>query len=157
MAVDKEGSVYVTGETVSIDFPVKGTNLTPYQGAVNYGFIAKFAPNGGSIIYSTIVGGGANMAPSKIAIDDEGNAAERGFIVNLYATGKGVTDPIGAGGQILTNVRARPRPAVKVNIGGQDATVEYAGSAPGLVAGVLQINVSVCNATSPAGVTLSVK
>ncbi len=79
MAVDKEGAVYVAGETVSIDFPVKGTNLTPYQGAVNYGFIAKFAPNGGSLVYSTIIGGGSNTTPSKIAIDDEGNAYVTGI------------------------------------------------------------------------------
>ncbi len=79
MAVDKDGAVYVTGETVSIDFPVKGTNLTPYQGAVNYGFIAKFAPNGGSLIYSTIIGGASNTTPTKIAVDDEGNAYVTGI------------------------------------------------------------------------------
>lgn len=79
MAVDKEGAVYVTGETVSIDFPTKGTNLTPYQGAVNYGFIAKFAPNGGSLVYSTIIGGGSNTTPTKIAVDDEGNAYVTGI------------------------------------------------------------------------------
>jgi len=106
------------------------------------------------------------------SVNTAANAAERGSIVILYATGEGATDPISADGQIVSSVLARPRQAVKVMIGGQDAIVDYAGSAPGLVAGVFQINVrvpanaasgnlpvmvTVGNVTSPAGVTLSVK
>jgi uncharacterized protein (TIGR03437 family) len=79
VAVDKEGAVYVTGQTVSLDFPVKGTNLTNYQGAVSYGFISKFAPNGGSLVYSTIIGGNSNTTPSAITVDEDGNAYVTGI------------------------------------------------------------------------------
>jgi uncharacterized protein (TIGR03437 family) len=69
-------------------------------------------------------------------------------------------------------VLARPRLAVSVTIGGQPAIVDYAGAAPGLVAGVFQLNVriptsvaagnlpvvvTVGNIASPAGVTVSVR
>jgi hypothetical protein len=74
IAADKEGAVYVTGQTVSMDFPLKGTNLTPYQGAVSYGYVAKFKPGGNELVYSTIIGGSSNTTPTAIAIDDEGNA-----------------------------------------------------------------------------------
>ena len=62
---------------------------------------------------------------------------------------------------------------VAVRIGGIDAQLQYAGAAPALIMGVLQINAvvpggvtpggsvpiqfSIGNATSPAGVTLAVR
>jgi uncharacterized protein (TIGR03437 family) len=79
VATDREGAVYVTGQTVSIDFPTKGTNLTPYQGALNYGFIAKFKPGGEELVYSTIIGGSSNTTPFAIAVDDDGNAYVTGM------------------------------------------------------------------------------
>jgi uncharacterized protein (TIGR03437 family) len=74
MAVDSEGAVYVTGQTVSLDFPTKGVNHTPFQGAVSYGFISKFKPGGEDLVYSTIIGGSSNTTPYAITVDDEGNA-----------------------------------------------------------------------------------
>jgi uncharacterized protein (TIGR03437 family) len=69
------------------------------------------------------------------------NAAPRGTAVIIYATGGGLTTPTSVTGAVapqtpllLTNA------PVTVTIGGIAATVSYAGSAPGLVEGVLQIN-----------------
>jgi uncharacterized protein (TIGR03437 family) len=105
-------------------------------------------------------------------VNGPANPAERGSTVILYATGEGLTDPAGADGQVVSNVLARPQQAVKVTIGGVEAIVDYAGSAPGSVAGVFQINaripmnigagnqsvqVSVGGIGSPSGVTVSVK
>jgi uncharacterized protein (TIGR03437 family) len=75
LAIDAAGSVYVTGRTTSADFPTKN----PYQGASNKGsnssvFVAKFSPDGSSLVYSTILSGiGVDYADA-IAVDSSGNA-----------------------------------------------------------------------------------
>jgi len=79
----------------------------------------------------------------------------RGSIVMLYATGEGQTDPAGVDGRITGTILARPLLTVSVSIGGVAAEVTYAGGAPGLVAGVLQVNARV-PASSPAGPTVPV-
>jgi uncharacterized protein (TIGR03437 family) len=71
------------------------------------------------------------------------NPAERGSIVVLYGTGEGQTEPAGQDGSIAGEVPPRPRGPVAVRIGGREADVIYAGGAPGLVAGVIQVNARV--------------
>ncbi|MFN9896242.1 MAG: SBBP repeat-containing protein [Acidobacteriota bacterium] len=71
------------------------------------------------------------------------NPAAPGSIVILYGTGEGVTDPAGQDGQLALSGYPKPRQPVTVRIGGKEAEVLYAGAAPGLVAGVFQINVKV--------------
>ena len=72
------------------------------------------------------------------------NPASGGAAVVLYATGMGVLSPAASDGMIVVST---PLPApvlpVRVTIGGRSAQVLYAGSAPGLVAGAIQINVAV--------------
>jgi len=77
-------------------------------------------------------------------------ASVGGWII-LYATGFGQTSPPGQDGSI-TDANSLPQPVLPVTaqIGGQSAPVLYAGGAPGIVAGVLQINVSI-PAGAPAG------
>jgi uncharacterized protein (TIGR03437 family) len=106
------------------------------------------------------------------SINSSRNPAGRGSIVILYATGEGQTDPAGVDGQLATAGLPQPRLPVSVTIGGIAAEVLYAGAAPGFVAGSMQINaripanaptgasvsvqISIGNAASLAGVTLSV-
>jgi uncharacterized protein (TIGR03437 family) len=83
-------------------------------------------------------------------INPDGNASNfddittAGSIVTFYATGVGQTMPASVDGSI-TNGPVFPTPALPVTvlIGGQSAKVLYAGAAPGLVAGMLQVNVQV--------------
>ena len=58
----------------------------------------------------------------------------------LYATGAGQMLPASGDGAITGATLGRPVAAVAVNVDGQDAAILYAGAAPGLVAGVLQVN-----------------
>ena len=90
----------------------------------------------------------------------------------LFATGAGQTDPPGVDGQI-TGSTQRPLLPVSVRIGGMQARVSYAGAAPGMVAGTLQVNcmvpmespvgyaipivLSVGKTSSQAGVTLAIQ
>ena len=56
IAVDKQGYVYITGETVARDFP----SVNPAQkrhGGGGDAFIAKLTPDGQKLVYSTVLGG----------------------------------------------------------------------------------------------------
>jgi len=101
------------------------------------------------------------------------NAAARGTIVQIFATGEGATKPAGVDGQLAVVPLPAPTQTVTVKIGNIDAPVVYSGAAPGLVAGVIQINarvpataplgaavpvvVRVGTTDSPAGITIAVK
>ena len=98
--------------------------------------------------------------------------AKKGAIVILFATGEGQTTPDGVDGQIAASILPKPQLPVTVLIGGKTAEVLYAGAAPGLVAGVMQVNVrvppnvdsgenavvlNVGTTSSPQGVTIAVQ
>jgi len=75
------------------------------------------------------------------ALNSESNPAPKGSVVVLYATGAGQTDPPGVSGSIAAEPWQKPRLSVSVTIGGLPAEILYAGAAPGLLAGLLQLNV----------------
>jgi uncharacterized protein (TIGR03437 family) len=94
-------------------------------------------------------GQGAILNNADLSKNSASNPAARGSVVVLFATGTGVLKPTIADGVLVPS--ANPpliSLPVTVTIGGQSATVMYQGAAPGLVAGMSQINVQV-----PAGVT----
>jgi uncharacterized protein (TIGR03437 family) len=95
---------------------------------------------------------GSGKGPGAILNQDStlnsaSNPAAKGSIVVLFATGAGQTSPPGVDGLIASSVYPKSLVPVSVSIGGQAAQVEYAGAAPTLVAGVLQVNAHI-----PAGV-----
>jgi len=69
-----------------------------------------------------------------------------GSTIVIYATGEGLLTPSGVDGKPATAPVPRPVLPVTVFIGGVSATIAYAGSAPGEVEGLMQIN-----AVIPAG------
>ena len=71
------------------------------------------------------------------------NAIRRGSILTLFATGEGQTNPAGVDGKPTAVPLPTPLAFVSATIGGADAPVEYVGGAPGLTAGLLQINLRV--------------
>lgn len=77
------------------------------------------------------------------------NAAEVGSVVVLYGTGEGAVDPVVVDGAINASSLPKPREPITVRIGGKDAEVLYGGAAPGLVAGVFQINVRIPEGVEP--------
>ncbi len=83
-------------------------------------------------------------------INSESNPAAAGSIVFVYATGEGQTTPGGVDGKPADSPAPTPTgQPVTATVGGASAQVLYAGGVPGLVAGLLQVNVQL-----PAGVTL---
>ena len=85
----------------------------------------------------------------KNTVNTINNPARRGEFIAIYATGEGNVRPSGADGRVVTGtVDNLPRPTapVSVRINGVQVPQEniaYAGSAPGLVAGALQMNVKI--------------
>ncbi len=77
------------------------------------------------------------------SVNSTADPALPGTIISIYATGEGETDPPGVDGAIVDGIYPSPRLPVAVRIGGKNAEVLYAGSAPTAVAGVLQVNARV--------------
>ena len=67
------------------------------------------------------------------------NPADRGSIVTLFGSGAGLLIPAAADGSVTAQLGRTALP-VSVLIDGQDADITYAGPAPGLVSGALQVN-----------------
>lgn len=78
VAVDNSGNVYVTGVTGSNDFPVDGTLFGSNAGDTDV-FVTKFSASGGTLIYSTYLGGGNTDGGEGIAVDSSGNVYITGF------------------------------------------------------------------------------
>lgn len=82
-----------------------------------------------------------------------GNPAPVGSVVSLYATGAGNMTPAEADGAVIGGPLL-PVPAlpVSVTMGTRSLAILYAGAAPGLVAGALQVNVAIPTDLVPAPV-----
>jgi uncharacterized protein (TIGR03437 family) len=83
------------------------------------------------------------------SVNGASSPAARGSVIQIYATGEGQTSPPGVTGSLNGTDPKTPVGEVKVTIGGQDAVVRYAGSAPNSVSGLLQVNVVVPQTVTP--------
>ncbi len=119
IAVDGAGCVYIAGITDSTNFPTTTNAFQPLYGgltnpavAVNNTFVAKFAPSGTNLIYSTLLGGTNDDQAFGIAVDAAGNAYVTGAatspdfpntVTNLAILGKSLTNNSTYGYAVTTN------------------------------------------------------
>ncbi len=68
IAIDRQGEIYVTGDTQSTDFPTVRA-LQPVSGGGLDGFVVKFGLSGSSVIWSSYLGGTADEHAAAIAVD----------------------------------------------------------------------------------------
>jgi hypothetical protein len=97
IAVDSSGNAYVTGETLSTNFPTKN----PLQASLSGGsdaFITKLSPNGQSLVYSTYLGGSGREFGFGIAVDASGNAYVTGQTTSTDFPTKKPFQPSSGGG-----------------------------------------------------------
>lgn len=77
------------------------------------------------------------------SLNSRSQPAAKGSAIVLFVTGEGQTTPEGVDGKLAMSVFPKPVLPVTVTIGGRQAQVDYYGTAPTLVAGVMQVNATV--------------
>jgi uncharacterized protein (TIGR03437 family) len=159
----------VAGTTAQIQVFYEGQSTASTTVPVQAVSPAVFSSNG--------TGGGQGAILNQDgSVNSPSNPAARGSVVSLFTTGAGLTMPTSVDGLVTAPNASQTYPApvlpVSVSIDGQPAQIVYAGAAPGLIAGVMQINVvvpadagqatydqvvvTVGNSTSPTAVTMTV-
>lgn len=108
IAVDANGSAYVTGSTQG-GFPiVNGLQPTPGNNATgppmqpdprtgNSAFVTKINPEGSALVYSTYLGGSTNTVGRGIAVDAIGNAIVAGYAGSGFPTFSALQPTFGGG------------------------------------------------------------
>jgi hypothetical protein len=82
IAVDAAGNAYVTGYTLSTNFPTTiGAFQTNLEGGAD-AFVTKVAATGASLVYSTFLGGSGSDQANGIAVDAAGNAYVTGYTLS---------------------------------------------------------------------------
>jgi hypothetical protein len=82
IAVDSDGNAYVTGGTLSRDFPTTAGAFQPQNRGVENAFITKLSATG-SLVYSSYLGGTRVDGGTGIAVDTTGNAYLAGYTSSL--------------------------------------------------------------------------
>ena len=78
--------------------------------------------------------------PNIVTGNSASNPAAKGSGISIFATGSGLWNRTVQDGSILLDTMTRPTAPVSLTIGGQPARILYAGAAPYLISGVLQVN-----------------
>jgi hypothetical protein len=90
IAVDSIGNAYVTGETLSTNFPTTAGAYNTVNGGVADVFVTKLNTVGSALVYSTYLGGvGEANVGYGIAIDSFGNAYVTGYTTGNFPTTAG--------------------------------------------------------------------
>jgi hypothetical protein len=80
LSVDANGAAFIGGMTTSRDFPMRNPFQHAYRGLID-GFVAKVAPQGTELEYSTYLGGSNQELLENLALDADGS------VVVVGATG----------------------------------------------------------------------
>ena len=148
--------IYASASQVSAVVPyeikqfVSATVLVKFLGQSSNGVVMNVATTVPGVFTLNASGTGPGaILNSNASTNSPANPATRGDTVVVYLTGEGETSPSGVTGKVTT-VASPPQPLTPgpllqptVTIGGQPANWSFAGEAPGLVSGVLQLNVVV--------------
>jgi uncharacterized protein (TIGR03437 family) len=146
------GSAYQAN--VIVPYEVANESMTTislqYGGVVSTAWSVPVAPSAPGIFTTPATGvGQAAVLNQDNSVNGPSNPAARGTVIQIYATGEGQTTPAGVTGSVTGTNLKKPVLPVTVTIGGQNAAVQYAGSAPDSIAGLLQVNAVVPQSVAP--------
>jgi hypothetical protein len=88
IAIEGTGNAYITGSTVSTDYPITAGAFQTTKGLSSDVFVTKLNSTGSALIYSTYIGGNQSEDGHAIAIDGSGNA----YITGITDSITGITD-----------------------------------------------------------------
>jgi trimeric autotransporter adhesin len=128
--------------------------VVSYQGAASSAVTVPVAASAPSLFSSNGTGAGQAAAVNlDNSLNDAAHPVAPGGYLSLYATGEGQTTPAGQDGKVAAAAPPLPAPQlpVSVTVGGQPATVLYAGAAPGEVAGLMQVVIQIPANVHPGG------
>lgn len=171
--------LYVSPSQVNavVPFELTGTMAqiqVSYQGQPVASAIAPIQAASPAVFSLNGFGGGQGAVLNQDGtVNSSTNPDTQGSVAVLYATGGGITSPLSIDGAITDLPYPLPVLPVSVTIAGIPAQVLYAGAAPGLITGALQINVvvplnapqeyydqvvvTIGNYISPSAVTIAVQ
>ncbi len=135
--------------------------LVRYGGQGSNGFAVTQAAAAPGIFTAQSTGSPSAVFNSDGTPNSDDHPAAKGDVVVFFLTGEGQTAPTGSSGKItilsdsppLTPVPLLP---VSVTVDGQPAVIDFAGEAPNVVAGVMQLNVHIPDSASSGDVQLVV-
>jgi uncharacterized protein (TIGR03118 family) len=153
-----------SGQTaVLVPYAVAGSQtanvVVTFQNQTTASFQVQVAPTAPGIFTLNTSGSGEAVAFNQDGtLNSASNPATAGTVVVLYGTGEGVTEPPGVDGLMAGSVLFRtPVADVSVTIGGQTALVAYAGSSPGQVTGIMQVEAIVPQGAGTGAVPVVLK
>ena len=151
IAVDLNGSAYVTGVTGSSNFPTQAA-IQPKFGATNLlgadAFVSKLAPDGSKLLYSTYLGGKGTDVGTSIAVAPDGSAyvagetnsadfpsaaaiqpalagLDNGFIVKLTPAGSALTYSTFLGGSGSDTITAIALDSTGLYVAGASLSIDF--------------------------------
>jgi len=150
--------VSATATSVMVPYEVAGhptTSVTVvYSGVTSAASVYNVASTAPGIYTLNQSGTGPGaILNQNYSVNGSSAPAAKGSVVAVYMTGEGTTSPASTDGILApTNGTGLNKPIANVTatVGGVPATVDYAGSAPGIIYGVMQVNITI-PATAPDG------
>lgn len=127
-----------------------------YNGSQSAAFTVPVAATVPGVFSANVSGTGQGaIFNSDLTHNSAQNAAARGSTVILFVTGEGQTSPAGIDGAVTASL-IKPALPVTVSFGGTVATdYPFIGETPAVVAGVLQINVTIPQ-SAPTGASVPI-
>jgi uncharacterized protein (TIGR03437 family) len=142
----------ISGSTVQAFIQYQGQFSSPFPLSVAQGNVGIFTAN----LSGTGPAAALNLTGNSVSYNSAAQPANAGNYVELFLTGYGQTSPAGVDGQPYSGL-SQCLQTPTVTIGGKNATVQYCGGIPGLVAGVLQLNALVPGGLAAGAAPLTVQ
>jgi uncharacterized protein (TIGR03437 family) len=157
-------SAVVPYEIASPVFRVSPSVQVKYLGQTSNGVqVTQVASVPGLFTANASGTGPGAILNSNNSVNSPSNPASKGDTVVIYMTGEGQTNPAGVTGKVTTvnpsgnPLTPQPLLPVAVLVDGQPAKVVFYGEAPGIVSGVMQVNVQIPTTAATGNLSVSVQ
>jgi uncharacterized protein (TIGR03437 family) len=155
--------LYTSANQVSaiVPYEVSGSQMQvfmKYNGDLSATFPVSLATAAPSIFADASGQAAAiNIQNGAYAYNNAAHPLNAGDYVELFLTGTGQTSPPSVDGQLTPDAKELVAATVTVTIGGKTVTPSFAGGAPGIVAGLTQVNVQIPSGLTAGSVPVSVQ